>query len=262
MILSAPWRHRGLLLELVKREFLGRYRGSFGGVLWSFAQPLFLLAVYTVAFGVILQARWGFSGGTMEYALMLFVGLIVFNAFSECLTRSPALVTGNANLVKKVVFPLEILPWVLASSALLHALIGVAVWFVGFIVLYGMPRPASLLFPVVLACFFPMLLGIGWLLAAIGVVVRDVGQVTGLLAHALLFLTPIFYTVDAVPPALQVVLIMNPLTYVVEQMRLVLFHGVAPSLVGLALYFGFSSLFAWLSLLVFRRLRPGFAELV
>src|ERR1700682_5416239 len=152
------WRHRGLVFELAKREFSGRYHGSFGGLAWSFAQPLFLLAVYTVAFGVILQARWGFSGGPADYALMLFAGLIIFNAFAECLARAPMLVTANPNFVKKVVFPLEVLPWVRARPALVHALIGVAVWLVGYTILFGMPKPAAILFPFVLLCFFPLLL--------------------------------------------------------------------------------------------------------
>jgi hypothetical protein len=126
--MSSPvWRHRALVAELAKREFSGRYRGSFGGLAWSFAQPLFLLAVYTVAFGVILRARWGFSGGTGDYALMVFAGLIVFNAFAECLTRAPTLVTGNPNFVKRVVFPLEVLPWVMGFTAFFHAFIGIAV---------------------------------------------------------------------------------------------------------------------------------------
>lgn len=262
MIFIAPWRHRGLLLELVKREFLGRYRGSFGGVLWSFAQPLFLLAVYTVAFGVILQARWGFSGGTAEYALMLFAGLIVFNAFSECLLRAPTLIVGNPNLVKKVVFPLEILVWVLAINAMLHAVIGVAVWLLGYLAIFGAPRPQALLFPLVLACLLPMLLALGWLLAAIGVVVRDVGQLTAMISHALLFLTPIFYSVDAVPPLLQGVLMANPLTFVVEQLRAVLFFGATPNWKGLVVYFLLAMVFALLSYALFRRLRPGFADQV
>jgi lipopolysaccharide transport system permease protein len=262
MILSVPWRHRGLLLELVRREFLGRYRGSFGGVLWSFAQPLFLLAVYTIAFGVILQARWGFSGGTAEYALMVFAGLIVFNAFSECLLRAPSLVIGNPNLVKKVVFPLEILVWVMAINALLHALIGIAVWLVGYAALFGAPKPQALLFPLVLACLIPMLLALGWLLAAIGVVVRDVGQLTAMISHALLFLTPIFYSVDAVPPLLQGVLMANPLTFVVEQLRTVLFFGVAPNWKGAAVYFLLATVFALAAHAFFRRLRPGFSDQV
>lgn len=129
--LFAPWRHRSLVLELVKREFTGRYRGSFGGVFWSFVQPLFLLAVYTLAFGVILQMRWGFSGDTKDYAFMLFAGLIVYDAFAECLKKAPTLVTANPNFVKKVVFPLEILPWIMAIAAMIHALISVAVWLAG-----------------------------------------------------------------------------------------------------------------------------------
>jgi lipopolysaccharide transport system permease protein len=260
--LSAAWRHRELLLELVKRDLWGRYRGSFGGLAWSFAQPLFLLAVYTVAFGVILRMRWGFGGGTGDYALMVFAGLIVFNAFAECLNNAPSLIVANANYVKKVVFPLEVLPWVAAITATFHAVIGVAVWFLGYAVLYGAPHPTAALFPLVLLCLFPLLLGVGWLLSAIGVAVRDVGQLAALVSHALLFLTPIFYGVDAVPPLLQNVLLANPLTFVVEQLRLVLFQGVAPNVTALAVYFVLASLFAALSLRVFRRMRPRFAEMV
>ena len=256
------WRHRELVAELAKREFSGRYHGSFGGVAWSFVQPLFLLAVYTLAFGVILQARWGFAGGTADYALMVFAGLIVFNAFAECLATAPALVTSRPNFVKKVVFPLEILPWVMAFAAMFHAFIGVAVWIVGYVLIFGVPKPTVALFPIVLICFFPVLLGLGWLLAALGVLVRDIGQLTAVVSHALLFLTPIFYGTDAVPPFLQSLLLFNPLTFVVEQLRLVLMYGEIPVLRALAVYFVLASVFAWFTLLLFRRMRPAFAEMV
>ena len=259
---ALAWRHRALVAELTKREFTGRYRGSFGGLAWSFAQPLFLLAVYTVAFGVILQMRWGFAGGTGDYALMVFAGLIVFNAFAECLNNSPSLIAGNPNYVKKIVFPLEVLPWVTALTALGHALIGVAVWLAGYAILYGAPKPTAFLFPAVFLALFPLLLGVAWLLSALGVAIRDIGQLTGLLSHALLFLTPIFYGIDAVPPLLQGALLANPLTFVVEQLRLALYFGQAPSVRGLAMYFALSSAFAWLALMVFRRLRPRFADLL
>ena len=160
-------RDRDLVIELLKREFSGRYRGSFGGLAWSFVQPLFLLAVYTVAFGVILKSRWGLSGGTADYALLLFAGLIVFNACAECLAKAPTLITESPNFVKKVVFPLEILPWVMALTAMVHALVGVAVWFLGHLLLRGALPWTAVFFPLVLACFFPLLLGIGWLLAAL-----------------------------------------------------------------------------------------------
>ena len=259
---SLVWRHRALVAELSKREFSGRYRGSFGGLAWSFAQPLFLLAVYTVAFGVILGSRLGFGGGTGDYALMVFAGLIVFNAFAECLAQSPSLVSANPNYVKKVVFPLEILPVVTALTAMLHAVIGIAVWIAGYVFLVGAPSPTAILFPLVLIAFFPVLLGLGWLLSAIGVVVRDVGQLAGLASHALLFLTPIFYSIDAVPESIRPLLLANPLTFVVEQLRAVLYFGRAPDLGGLAVYFLAAAAFAAVSLMLFRRLRPRFADLV
>lgn len=256
------WRHRGLILELTKREFSGRYRGSFGGIFWSFVQPLFLLTVYTIAFGVILKTRWGFSGGTADYALMLFAGLIVFNAFSECLSKSTTLIIDNPNFVKKVVFPLELLPVITVATAMIHALIGMAAWFFGYILLFGVPQTTAILFPLILLCFVPVLLGLGWLLSALGVIVRDVGQLTGMLSHTLLFLTPIFYSIEAAPQLLQNLLMLNPLTFVVEQLRLVLFYGQMPNLKGLVMYFVLASLFAWISLVLFRRLRPTFADMV
>jgi lipopolysaccharide transport system permease protein len=250
------------MIELTKREITGRYRGSIGGVFWSLAQPLFLLVVYTIAFGVILQARWGSSGSTSEYALLLFAGLIIFNAFSECLNKAPTLIVSNPNFVKKVVFPLELLPVVAAFTALAHALIAMAVWFVGYSVLFGFPKATTVLFPVVLVCFVPVLLGIGWLFSAVGVVVRDVGQLTGMISHTLLFLTPIFYSIDAVPRQLQELLRLNPLTFVVEQFRLVLFFGQAPAMQGLAVYLLLASIFAWAAYVLFCRLRPSFADMV
>ena len=256
------WQHRSLVLELTKREFSGRYRGSFGGIVWSFAQPLFLLTVYTIAFGVILKSRWGFSGGTAEYALMLFAGLIIFNAFAECLNKSTTLITDNPNFVKKVVFPLELLPVITVATAVIHALIGVAVWIVGYTLLFGTPKPTVILFPLILICFLPVLLGLGWLLSSLGVIVKDISQLTSMLNHTLLFLTPIFYSIEAAPPLLQKLLILNPQTFVVEQFRLVLFSGQIPALKGLAVYFMLAVLFAWVSLVLFRRLRPTFADMV
>ena len=261
-LFTSLWRHRSLVFELTKREFSGRYQGSFGGILWSFAQPLFMLTVYTIAFGVILKSRWGFSGSTTDYALMLFAGLIVFNTFSECLSKSTTLIISNPNFVKKVVFPLELLPVITVATALIHALIGIAVWFLGYILLLGVPKPTAILFPVILACFVPVLLGLGWLLSALGVIFRDVSQLTGMLTQTLLFLTPIFYSIEAAPPTLQKLLLLNPLTFVVEQFRLVLFYGQMPALKSLAVYFVLASFFAWVSLTLFRRLRPAFADLV
>lgn len=261
-LLSTFWRHRGLTYELIKREFSGRYRGTFGGVLWSLVQPLVMLAIYTIAFGVVMRAQWGFSGGTVNYALMLFVGLIVFNVFAECLNRSPSLVVDNPNFVKKVPFPLELLSVVMVVVALGHALIGLLVWLVGYALLIGLPHLTVILSALILLVFLPVLLGLGWLFSALGVVVRDISQLTAMLGHAMLFLTPIFYSIDAAPPLLAHLLMLNPVTFIVEQLRSVLYYGQLPALKGLLIYFALASLFAWTSLAVFRRLRPGFADMV
>lgn len=261
-LLATLWRHRELVIELTKREFSGRYRGSFGGVIWSFVQPLFLLTVYTIAFGVILKARWGFAGTTSEYALMLFAGLIIFNAFSECLNKSSTLVTANPNFVKKVVFPIELLPVITVATALIHAMIGTSVWFLGYVWLFGAPNEAAIFFPLVWICFSPFLLGVSLLLSALGVIAKDVDQLTGMLGHVLLFLTPIFYSIEAAPPLLQKLFILNPLTFVVEQYRLLLFYGQIPTLKSMAAYFMLASIFFWIALVLFRRLRPAFADMV
>ncbi len=223
---------------------------------------MFLLTVYTIAFGIILKARWGFSGSTVDYALMLFAGLIVFNAFSEVLGKSSTLVTGNPNFVKKVVFPLELLPVIAVATALIHAFIGIAVWVTGYTLLISVPNATVILFPLILICFVPVLLGLGLLLSALGVFVRDISHLSSMLNHALLFLTPIFYSIEAAPPVLQKLLLINPLTFIVEQFRLILFYGQMPALKGLAVYFVLASLFAWISLVLFGRLRPTFADMV
>lgn len=254
--------NRSLIYELTKREFSGRYRGSFGGIVWSFVQPLFLLCVYTVAFGMILKTRWGFSGSTSDYAFILFAGLIVFNLFSECLIKSVHLITANPNFVKKIVFPLELLPLVSALGSVMHAMIAILIWAAGYSLMYGLPHASILFAPLILFCFFPILLGVGWFLSAAAVIVRDIGQLTGMISHTLLFLTPIFYSVQTAPPVLQSLLVMNPLTFVVGEMRAVLFYGQLPNFIGMAVYFVCASIFAWLGLLAFTRLRPIFADLV
>lgn len=255
-------QHRGLLRTLIAREFSSRYRGSAGGLLWSLAQPLFLLLVYTLAFGVVLQTRWTPEGSASEYALILFAGLLVYNLFVDCLRQAPTLITQRPNFVKKIVFPLEILPWMLVGTAALHALLCLAVWLLAYLLLVGLPDLTILALPLVFLAFLPLLLGTGWLLAAIGVFLRDLEQFCQMLAHALLFATPIFYREDLIPAAWQIGFQLNPLTFIVAQTRAVLLFGRWPDWGGLLLYAILASLYAALALAIFRRLRPQFADQV
>ena len=193
---------------------------------------------------------------------MLYAGLIMFNVFSECLKKSALLISDNPNFVKKVVFPLELLPVITVLTALIHAVIGTVVWFFGYIILFGVPHITVVFIPFIFVSYIPVLLGVGWLLSALGVMVRDISQVTGLLNHTLLFLTPIFYSIETAPELLQKLLMLNPLTFIVEQFRLVLFHGEMPYFSDLIGYFVLASIFAKLSLVLFRRLRPMFSDMV
>ncbi len=252
-----------LLRTLVVRDVLGRYRGSTFGLLWSFFNPILMLAVFTFVFSVVFQARWGEgSGSKTEFAMALFAGLIAFNFFSECMTRAPTLILSNVGYVKKVVFPLEILPVVAAGSALFHLLVNFIVWIVFHTLLIKMPPITILLAPIVMLPLFTVVLGLSWLLASLGVFLRDVNQVIGVFVLVLLYLSPIFYPISAMPAAYRPYMQASPLTSTVEQLRHVMMWGrgidwfdwlgsMAIALVVAA--FGY----AW-----FQKTRRGFADVL
>ncbi|MFN3786333.1 MAG: ABC transporter permease, partial [Thiothrix sp.] len=174
-----------------KRDVLGRYRGSMLGMVWSLVNPLLMLAVYTFVFSVVFQARWGLDTTERHgsFAVVLFAGLVVHSLLAECVNRAPSLILANANYVKKVVFPLEILPWVTLVSALFHTGISVLVLLMAeFILMQHVPWTVLLL-PLVWLPFVIGIMGLGWFLAALGVYVRDVAQITGLITTVLLFMS-------------------------------------------------------------------------
>lgn len=255
--------NRGLILELTKRDVIGRYRGSIMGLLWSFFHPLFMLSVYTFVFSFIFQVRWGTDvSSKSDFALILFAGLIVFNLFAECANRAPRVILDNTNYVKKVVFPLEILPWVLLGSVLFHAVISTFVWLVAYVIFFGVPHATVLLLPVAVIPFLLFTVGISWLLASLGVYLRDIAHVMSIVTTTLLFLSPIFYPITAVPEKLRVVLLLNPLFPVIRQVRDLLFYGRIPDLslwvITLVASFGV----AWLGFAWFQKTRKGFADVV
>jgi len=262
-MLASAWRNRELIKASTKREVLSRYRGSFLGLLWSFFTPLFMLAVFTFVFSVIFQARWGGgSNSKTEFALVLFAGLLVFNLFAECINRAPGLILSNTNYVKKVVFPLEILPFVGLLSALFHAFISLGVWLIAYALFFGIPHLTVLYLPLVLLPFCLFLMGLSWALASLGVFLRDVSQFIGLLTTVLMFLSPIFYPVTAFPEDYRYILYLNPLTTVVEQTRDVLFWGKTPDFFMLAIYWAVTLGIAWLGFAWFQKTRKGFADVL
>jgi len=222
-----------------------------------------MLAVYTFVFGKVFNARWNGGGdSTTEFALILFAGLIVFNLFAECFNRAPGLILANANYVKKVVFPLELLPWVIMGSALFHVAISLFVWFIAFTIFVGVPHITAFMLPLVLLPFIMLTMGFTWLLASLGVFLRDIGQIIGIVTTAIMFLSPLFFPVSAMPEAYQSLLYLNPLTLPIEQLRDILIWGKQPDWESLLNYSGISLFIACLGFALFQKTRKGFADVI
>lgn len=262
--ITSIWFQRNLIWNLTQREVIGRYRGSILGIFWSLFNPLLMLGVYTFVFGVVFGNRWPLSStdSKVEFAVILFMGLIVYGIFSESVSRAPGLILSQPNFVKKVVFPLEILALVNLGSAVFHALVSFLV--LQLFILFS-PIPfnwTSLFLPFVLLPLLLLCLGLGWLLSSLGVFVRDIGQLVGIAITALLFLSPIFFPSSALPGAARWLVNINPLSFPVEQAREVVIWGHLPDWQGLLLYTAASFVFAWATYIWFMRSRSAMADVI
>lgn len=261
---ASLWRNRQLIWQMTRREVVGRYRGSVLGLAWSFFNPVLMLIVYTFVFSVVFKARWNVSGdeSKTDFAIILFTGMIVFNLFAEIVNRAPGLIIYNVNYVKKVVFPLEILSWVALGSVLFHSLVSLFVLLLTQFILNQSLPWTIVFFPLVLLPLILASLGAAWFLAAIGVFVRDVGQITGVMTTILMFLSAVFYPLSALPERYQNLLKLNPLVLIITESRNVLIYGSLPNWpwLGLALLMGLAIAFAgfwW-----FQKTRKGFADVL
>jgi lipopolysaccharide transport system permease protein len=263
-MLASLWRNRQLIAQMTRREVVGRYKGSVMGLAWSFLNPVFMLAVYTFVFSMVFKARWGVGGdeSKTQFAVVLFVGLIVHALFAEVLNRAPGLILSNVNYVKKVVFPLEVLPAIAMGAALVHGVISVGVLLAAFVIFNGYLHWTAILAPLVFLPLVILTLGLAWMLASLGVFLRDVGQTIGIVTTVMLFLSPVFYPVTALPEAFRPWLMANPLTFIIEQTREVLIWGRMPDLIGLALYTLAAVIVAWLGYMWFQKTRKGFADVL
>lgn len=257
-------RHFALIAQIARRDIIGRYRGSFVGLLWSFFNPLLMLMIYTFVFGVIFKSRWSEQPGVghFEFATILFAGLNINSMFSECANRAPTLIVENTNFVKKVVFPLETLSWSSIGSALFHLLVSTVVLLIIEWVVTGAVPWTVVLFPLVIACFLPFVAGTIWLLASLGVFLRDLKQATGIITTALMFLAPIMYPKELIPVQFRDLMYLNPLTVIVEASRDVLIWGRQPAWGMLGFYALLSGSFAWAAFAWFQRSRKGFADVL
>ena len=264
-VFKSIWRNRELIFQMTKREVLGRYKGSVIGISWSFFNPLFMLSVYTFVFSVVFKSRWHESDSSeskTQFAMILFVGLIVLNLFSEVLNRAPSLIISNVNYVKKVVFPIEILPVVAIGAALFHTLVSLIVLLGSFLIFNFYLNWTVLLIPIVLFPLVLLITGLAWILSSIGVFLRDVGQTIGLVTTMVMFLSPVFYPISAVPEKLRPVIMINPPTFIIEQARNILIWGHPPDWLGLSIYTLVAFLVAWVGYACFQKTRKGFADVL
>jgi lipopolysaccharide transport system permease protein len=268
---ASPWRlivHliecRELIWQFTLREVQGRYRGSYLGIVWTFATPLLMLIVYTFVFSVIFKPRWGGagSGSFMDFALTLFSGLIAFNVFSECITRAPRLIVGQPNYVKKVVFPLEVLPLSVVGAALIHSLFSLSVVLVAMLISSGKLQWTILYLPLVYLPLSAFTLGVSWLLASLGVFIRDIRNFVDVLVRFLFFLTPIFYPMSAVPASLRPLFGLNPLASIVENFRRVVVWGQPPDWPWLGIVTLFSGLMMLGGYMWFMKMKRAFADVI
>jgi lipopolysaccharide transport system permease protein len=265
-LVRSLWRHKGLINQMTRRDVIGRYKGSFLGILWSFANPILLLLIYTLVFSVVFKARWGTGmeqpESKSQFAVLLFAGMIVHSLFSETLLRAPTLILNNVSYVKKIVFPLEVLPVVAMGTSLFHAVVSIAVLMFAQGVINGYIPWTTIMLPLILAPMILLSLGIAWILASLGVFLRDVAHPIGLLMTVLLFASPVFYPISALPENIRPWLMLNPLTFIIEQARNVLIFGQPPYFPGLILYTAIALFIAWIGYAWFQKTRKGFANVL
>jgi len=255
-------KNKALIYQMSKREVIGRYKGSAMGLLWSFFNPILMLLVYTFVFSVIFKARWPGVTNNLEFAGILFAGLIIYSLFSECISRAPSLILSNVNYVKKVVFPLDILTWIAMGASLFHACISIVVLLSFMLLLNGTIHWTVIFFPFILFPLVCLTMGLSWLLASLGTYIRDIGQGIGIVVMAMMFLSPIFYPATAFPESYRILFYLNPLTFIIEQARAVLLWGELPDWGGLGIYLIVSLCVAWLGFAWFQKTRRGFADVL
>lgn len=255
--------HKMLILQMTKRDITHRFRGSFLGIFWVLVLPLLMLAVYSFVFIYVFEARFGASSAPRgEFALMLFSGIIVHALIADILIRTPKLVLENKNLVTKVIFPLEILPIVTVLSGMVQFGVSLLVLMLGVLLIYGELSWTIVYIPILFLPYLILLTGLGWFLAALGVYIRDIAQISSVIATIFLFVSPVFYDISTLPEGVQYAIYANPITLIVTELRHILMEGAVPALYPLLIYIVISKIIACAGFLFFCKARRGFADIL
>src|SRR5215510_12878 len=257
--LPARW---DLILSLTKRELAARYRGSILGIVWALLTPIVMISIFTLIFSGIFKAKFGASTSQWDYALYLFCGLLPWNAFQESLQISASTIVSHANLVKRVIFPLETLPVSICLAAVINQLFGTVVLIVAILILRRELHATILFLPIALVPQLLATCGIAWLVASLGVFVRDIVQGIALVLMAWMYLTPIIYPESLVPANYRAAVNLNPFTPLVRNYRQLLLEGTGPDWSGLAYFSVFAAMTFILGYWWFARTRKNFADVI
>jgi lipopolysaccharide transport system permease protein len=260
--LLTVWRNRSLIRTMVRRDILGRYRGSFGGVFWTVLNPLLLMATYFFVFGVVLRSRFGADTSKSGFALYFLAGMLPWLAFSEAAGRAPSVMLEHRNFVKKLVFAVETLPVNLVVSGLVSELFAIALYCL-FLLATRHSLPGTILW--LPALLIPQILftaGVSWFLAALGVFLRDLGQVIGFLLTLWFFLTPICYPETQLPQSAMLILSKNPIFVLVRGYRAILLENQPPAFGSLWKFWVLSGVVFVLGHALFYKLKKSFADIV
>ncbi|TPL92822.1 ABC transporter permease [Mesorhizobium sp. B2-3-10] len=258
-------RNFQVLSNLISRDVTGRFKGSFFGIGWALLTPLLTLSIFTLMFGSVFGVKWAGANQNHSvgfFALALFCGLMFFNFYAEVLSKSPGAILNNAMFVKKIVFPIEILPAVVTGSAMVQLGISLAVLLFFTVIITGSLSPYTLLAPLTIVPFVVLVQGVAWALAALGVYFRDISQMVGPVLTASMFLSPMFTPRTSMPDWLRPWVVLNPLTVPIENFRAVVLMNTLPSWWALAVYFCVALIVALLGRLFFEKTRGGFADVL
>jgi lipopolysaccharide transport system permease protein len=263
-LINSLWANRRLVWDMAVRDAMGRYKSSYLGVFWAIATPLMMLAVYAFVFSQIFKSKWdaGAGASASEFAVILFAGLIVFNIFAEGVVRAPSAIVSVPNYVKKIVFPLEILPIVTLVSSLIHFCISLCLLLAAQLLATGSVPIIAWLLPLALFPLVAITLALAWFLASFGVYVRDVGHVVSVCVTALMFLSPVFYPLSAVPEKWRWATYANPLTLPIEAARDVLIFNRWPDFAALTIYSAACVALMFVGFFWFQKTRRGFADVL
>lgn len=259
-------QYRTLIYQLTRREIVSRFKGAKLGVFWNILEPFLTLIIYTIFLSTFMKARWDSAVPAVEsiftLPLNLFAGLIWYNFFSESIIKSADMIRANTNLVKKVVFPLEILPWVIVLTGYFNVFISFIFWVFFCFVAIGSVHLSSLFFVLLGVPFSLFMLGLVYIFSSLCAYFRDLAVLLRFINMAVMFISPIFYSLNTMPPKVQKILMLNPLTFIIESSRNSLLSNQLMNATMLTTYFLISMVVAWVGFIWFQKVKIGFADVI